>query len=333
MLKNIIYLSFFILSFSAMSSEQYIDITPKHTFPKGSIPENYIHVTLTTSDGDWLPEIKLPLGSFDQATVTVKSEAAYGSVLTGRIKSLARGGASQQAINIEQGQSLHFRFDYLGKHWVLIPNVKEFQTVTYDEVSNYGKLNLPDQVTKLYFTIDNADRVNKITLPKNPDDNAEVIIHSLSAKRQILDAKLVNQLPDSIFIRRNEFYQFVFDQQTQRWDLTGGNYYITTPNQTGAVIPNKKQRYTQYSLANGNWIGRITLPRYARHNDIVYITSSADWDSNIDPSNITSLTPITITKGEKYFFKYVAYKKGWVLQNPTNGSNANRRIPHIILDD
>lgn len=90
------------------------------------------------------------------------------------------------------------------------------------------------------------------------------------------------------------------------------NTISLTPNQLGSGALPSGYKVITFTLANGNWVKDITLPRHAEHQSTVHIYSLAAWDAVVDTTEVNiPLQSLTIAEHESYTFIYDSHLKAW----------------------
>jgi hypothetical protein len=91
----------------------------------------------------------------------------------------------------------------------------------------------------------------------------------------------------------------------------------TTPNELGSG--NLPSGYDEviFTLSNGNWIKKLTLPLQANDKGGVIIRSSASFAAELDVTTVdTPISSLTLSKDDEYQFEYSQATRQWSISGP-----------------
>lgn len=177
--------------------------------------------------------------------------------------------------------------------------------------TNGGSGSIPSGYSDITFKLSDGNWVPTITLPNSATNGAKVTIQSTAGYSSTLVTTNTDYPLASLTIKTGDTYSFVFNSTKNRWIIQATTY---SPNTTGATIPALTGiKVARYTMADGNWVGAVTLPATAADNTVVFVDSSATWDSSVSPTNIQFASTLKVKRGDSYVFLYKANLQHWVL--------------------
>lgn len=177
--------------------------------------------------------------------------------------------------------------------------------------SNGGSGNIPSGYSDITFTLSDGNWVPTVTLPNGVTNGTKVTIKSTAG----YDSSLVTTNSDyplaALTIKSGDSYTFIFNSSKNKWIIQTTTY---SPNATGATIPDLTGiKAARYIMGDGNWTAAVTLPATAADNTVVFVDSSATWDSSVSPTNIQFASTLKVKRGDSYAFLYKTNLQRWVL--------------------
>lgn len=181
-----------------------------------------------------------------------------------------------------------------------------------------GSGNLPSGYDEVVFTLSDGNWTKKIILPAQPKDKNKVVIRSSASYTAQLDVTNVDVPLSSLAIVTGCEYGFEYKVGINKWLISGTDVSYLTPNNVGGVIPESTDTITFYSMADGNWEPRVTLPAKAKNGAFIIIRSLATYSSKVSNDNMLYASTTQVITGDEYVFKYLSGFNGWVVDSAPN---------------
>ncbi|MDQ8934993.1 zinc-dependent metalloprotease family protein [Acinetobacter rudis] len=177
--------------------------------------------------------------------------------------------------------------------------------------SNQSQGKLPSGHVDLTFLLNNGDWVESIDLPKNPQSGDKVTLIS----RATLPSKINTSntdMPLSLMIQKNQIYSFVFNAQTQLWQMQFTKKW--SPSQS----PNFNMGIPQsIVISDDNWVSSIRLPRPVADGSLLKVSSESHRMSRIHSDGLLFASTLSLKKGEVHWYKYYQTLNRWVAESTT----------------
>ncbi|RBQ33689.1 M12 family metallo-peptidase [Rahnella variigena] len=253
------------------------------------IPESTDSITFySMEDGNWTPQITLPVKANDGAFIIIRSRATYFSKVSNDNMLYA---STTQVITDDE-----YVFKYLSgfNGWVVdsAPN----------RMLNAGdiKLQLPtptSQKTTVYFS--NANWIEKIKLPETAGDRDKISLKSAATFTTTIDSSNVN-LPGVMKLHTDEQYDFFYIAENKKWQLMMHPHTVYQAKDIpSGNVPELNRPRTFINFSNGNWQSMLTLPSNQQEGTRIVVQSSAEWGVTVLANNMS----YSIANGEIVAFK------------------------------
>lgn len=181
-----------------------------------------------------------------------------------------------------------------------------------------GSGNLPSGYDEIVFTLSDGNWTKNIVLPTEPKNKSKVVIRSSASYTAQLDVTNVDVPLSSLAIVTGCEYVFEYNIDSDKWLISGTDVGYLTPNEIGGVLPEGTDTITFYSMADGNWEPRVTLPVKAKDGAFIIIRSLATYSSKVSNDNMLYASTTQIISGDEYVFKYLSGFNGWVVESAPN---------------
>ncbi|WP_145515930.1 hypothetical protein [Yersinia aleksiciae] len=147
-----------------------ISTTPNQLI-RGELLSGYQETVLEISNGNWIPEIKLPDYPMNKNRVVIHSSATRGAIVQ----------LSSGPLNIETGNQYVLTYNEKTQEWDINVTV-----VNYLTPKSVGSI-IPDNPQILtYYSMDNCNYVAEVTLPAMAEDGAVIILSSTACKASLI---------------------------------------------------------------------------------------------------------------------------------------------------
>lgn len=242
----------------------------------------------TIADGNWVPEITLPVTATANAYVIIKSKAAYKAAVSG--ENMLFASTTQITRNDE------YVFKYLPdfKHWVV--DSAPVRTINAADIT----LQIPvptSQRTRVSFS--NGNWIEKIKLPEYAGDRDKVSIVSSAAYKTIIDPTNVNS-PGVMVLHAGEQYDFFYISENQKWQLmVSPDTVFQSKNLTGGIIPSLERPRTLINIEADEPGKTLTMPEGQQEGSRIILRSSAKGETTV----IAGDKRYAVYDGEEVAFK------------------------------
>lgn len=174
---------------------------------------------------------------------------------------------------------------------------------------------LPEGYDRIDFYLADGNWKGKISLPKHPQDMAEVSVQNSAtyACTVTLKSGHFNVPLQELVIKKGMAYLFTYNAQSRIWKISGDHVAYLTANGNGSSIENDPVALTIYSVYNGNWTSTITLPKVAKAGDIAVIQSNASWKTTVNAANRLYAQSATLYRGDQYVYTFNSGHQKWIL--------------------
>ncbi|WP_050747963.1 M12 family metallo-peptidase [Sodalis glossinidius] len=278
-----------------------ITITPNE-LKNGKLPSGYDEVIFKLSDGNWTKNITLPLQPDNNNRVIIRSSAKFTAVLD-----VTPVDVPLNTLDITTGYEYKFVYSQALEMWVISGD-----SMSYFTPNNNGPVIPEKPAFFVFYTIADADWVPEIFLPAKADNGSYIIVRSRAAYSSKVSTK--NMLfASTTQIKKNDEYTFKFLSNFGGWVIDSAPVRTLRADSIDFQIPSLTSQHTQVEFSNGNWIEAIKLPAVAGDRDKVSLTSSANYTTTIDSSNVNMPGMMKLHTGERYDFFYIAENKQWQL--------------------
>lgn len=275
-------------------------ITSPNQLGSGSLPSGYEKVTFNLSNGDWIPEIKLPTNANEGAFVIVRSQAMYSS----KVMSDKMLYESTTIINTNDEYVFKFLSGFNG--WVVY-SAPERKLNARD--INFQIPYPTSQKTIISFGDQNW--IEKIKLPQTAGDRDKITLTSTATFNVTIDPSNVNNSAIMI-LHSGEQYDFFYIAENKKWQLMKhpDTIYQAKDIPNGSV-PNLERPRTIINVANSNWHSVLKLPSRQQEGSRVIVQSSADYSFTVQTDNNNH----SISNGEIVVFKFT--RNLWIKETVT----------------
>lgn len=181
-----------------------------------------------------------------------------------------------------------------------------------------GSGNLPSGYDEIVFSLSDGNWTKNIILPTQPKNKSKVVIRSSASYTAQLDVTNVDVPLSSLAIVTGCEYAFEYKMDIGEWLISGSDVSYLTPNEVGGILPDSTDTITFYSMADGNWQSRLTLPAKAKDGAFIIIRSLATYSSKVNNDNMLYASTTQVITGDKYVFKYLLGFNGWVVELAPN---------------
>ncbi|WP_173910856.1 metalloendopeptidase CpaA [Acinetobacter sp. Marseille-Q1618] len=169
---------------------------------------------------------------------------------------------------------------------------------------------IPSGYTELEFNLANGNWIKNLYLPKTAKNNDRITINSTAGYSAYLDTSNTDIPLESLEIKNNTSYQFVFNGAQQKWLLSGNIVYPThnVANYNVSIT----SAIPKITLKTDQWAQQISLPDAATDGQLVQISSDADKESSVNRSNLLFTSSYILKKGDSFWFKYNKALNRWI---------------------
>ncbi|MEI2456155.1 metalloendopeptidase CpaA [Lysobacter firmicutimachus] len=198
-----------------------------------------------------------------------------------------------------------------------------------------GGGDIPGNYAQIDFYLKNGDWAPKLTLSNAAGDGYTVAIHSTAGYDSQLATGNTDYPLSSMPIRAGDSLSFVYRAVQRQWSLVGPSLSPNGNGGSGAIASYPNARVLRFNLADGDWAQSVTLPSSAPDNSLIVVSSSATWNSRINPQNIQYASSFNLRTGDQYAFLYRTALQRWVsVKAPTQAFDAGKigtQIPTPVV--
>ncbi|WP_343819416.1 hypothetical protein ISN75_03185 [Dyella marensis] len=179
--------------------------------------------------------------------------------------------------------------------------------------SNIPDGQLPSGYAGILFNFTQGEQPYILKLPQNPKDQDWVLFGTDGSSRYTVHSEKLDLPRNSVAIWAcGAFCQFRYEKKTGLWSVTGTKVKYYSSERSS--IPAGNGPYTVYDIKPGDSHPRISLPATAVAGSIIYIRSSSQLSSRINPDDLLHASTATIENGDAYMLRYVADFKKWAIE-------------------
>lgn len=286
-----------------------VTLTP-NAIGGGNIPGTYPSVDFYTGDGDWAPTLRLPASALPGATITLHTNASFGSNVA-----LDNTELPLPSLSMTTGDTMTFTYDAGTGRWLI--QMLEYSPKTVGAT-------VPNFSRKLArYTIGDGDWVPTVTLPTSAAPGALLVVQSRVAWGTGVAPANVLHGSDQ-FMGPSDRDIYVFHPELRKWYLLDSTVAAVGPQQLdqGAMRRVTRPRVT-LTLPEGTAALSIRLPSTAGDRIRVRVRSDATSVHTIRNDGIDFAGTLRVAKGDIYEFMWVAEKNRWVMMSsPTRTHDA-----------
>ncbi|AXI03959.1 metallopeptidase [Aquirhabdus parva] len=269
----------------------------------GQIPSGYDDLIFQLGDGNWVPNITLPLTAKDGAKLAITSSASYESQID-----TTRSDLPVAQIKVKAGSTVNFTFSQsLGK-W-------QVESTVYTPNTNGAVIPVPTSKDVLStYKLADANWVPLVTLPASAADGQFVSVQSSATWASKINPQNV-LFPSSFTVKTGDRYYFRYVTALSQWvpELTPIRKLspAALANQTATTLTAPINEVTVTDQDSGE----INLPVSANDRDQVIIKSATDQNVQINNAHTNTSATLNVKRGDQYEFRYIADKNYWIVQS------------------
>jgi hypothetical protein len=273
-----------------------IELTPLSN-KGGQLPSGYDLVAFTTTDGNWTPDILLPVNPVNGQRVRIVANATYSSVID-----TARSNLNLPKLAIHTGDSIEFVYEGSARQWraagASVANMSPSATGTKIPEA-HGRISVYD--------LSPGNWTAMVTLPVAGRDGDVIAINSSSPQLARIDP--TNALfAATMSLGAGDHYAFVYNGDFNKWVMR------TTPDaqwKPASVLRRPIKAHTFVEVTDANWVRRIRLPARAGDRDRITLRSTAAAEVTISNAYTASDAITRLYPGAEYTYVYTADYQVW----------------------
>jgi hypothetical protein len=175
---------------------------------------------------------------------------------------------------------------------------------------------VPGTYANVVFSVADGNWTPQIRLPAEADDQAQIkLVSDAGYGTQVLQAHTDIPLP-ALSLSRGQTLQYQYSSSQKRWEMLVPT--VWAPNNGSTMnMATPTHRVMRARMGDGAWAPAINLPASAVDGDILLVSSSATWNSRIDPSHVMHASTMPLRNTDEYSFVFNQRLGKWVLhQSP-----------------
>ena len=273
-------------------------LSPNQNNQSGQIPSGYADLSFKVSDGNWTKNLYLPTQPKNGDLLTIESNAGYKTYVD-----TLKSDLPVDILELSRGDAYTFKYSATEKLWKIQVS-EQFPTNGVSQATvEVGK----DKVSK--FVVADGQWTGTIRLPDQAVDGQFIAVESRAAYNTKIDTS--NLLFNSNFnLKRGQTYWFKYNNSLQKW----------IPEQiqplavdVRAVNTSKPETAVTALEFGATTISQVNLPTQANDRDRIIVTSTGARPKKINSANLATKATMSVNKGDRFEFMYVADKAHWVL--------------------
>jgi hypothetical protein len=184
---------------------------------------------------------------------------------------------------------------------------------TYLSPNQIGGGNVPGTYANVVFSVYDGNWTPQIRLPAVADDKAQIkLVSDAGYGTQVLQAHTDIPLP-ALSLSRGQTLQYQYSSSQKRWEIVGPT--VWAPNNGSTMnMATTTHRVMRARMGDGAWAPAINLPASAVDEAILLVSSSATWNSRIDPSHVMHASTMPLRNTDEYTFVFNQRLGKWVLR-------------------
>ncbi|AXI03965.1 zinc-dependent metalloprotease family protein [Aquirhabdus parva] len=296
--------SLLVLAVAATTVYAATTLSPNQNNQSGTIPSGYDDLIFQLSNGNWVPNLTLPLTAKDGAKLSITSSAGYDSQLDA-----TRSDVPVAQITVKAGNTFNFIFSLASGKWQL-------QSKVYTPNANGAVMPVPATTDFLStYKLADANWVPEVTLPASAVDGQFVSVQSTATWASKINTQNV-LFPSSFTVKTGDRYYFRYVAALSQWVPESSPTRVISPaalgSQTASTITSPINEVT---LTDTDLMAAISLPASANDRDQVIVKSATDRVVHINNAHTNTLATLNVKRGDQYTFRYIADKAYWIVQS------------------
>ncbi|WP_410210142.1 metallopeptidase [Aquirhabdus sp.] len=296
--------SLLVLAVAATTVYAATTLSPNQNNQSGVIPSGYDDLIFQLGNGNWVPNLTLPLTGKDGAKLAITSSAGYDSQIDA-----TRSDVPVAQITVKAGNTFNFIFSQsLGK-WQL-------QSKVYTPNANGAVMPVPATTDFLStYKLADANWVPQVTLPASAADGQYVSVQSSATWASKINPQNL-LFPSSFTVKTGDRYYFRYVAALSQWVPESSPTRVISPAALASLTASTiSSPINQVTLTDQDLMAAIGLPASANDRDQVTVTSATDRVVHINNAHTNTLATLNVKRGDQYTFRYIADKAYWVVQS------------------
>ena len=171
---------------------------------------------------------------------------------------------------------------------------------------------LPNGYSRILYNVPKGYETYVLKLPTLPDDGDYVLIAGNGATSHVVLGDKLDFPQDRISIQHCGYCSFTYRKETGRWSIFG--IYVKYYSSVRHAVPVGNWNYAVYDIRPGDQHPRIGLPSTANSGAVLFVRSSSQQDSQIDPAGLLYASTAVVKYGDVYKLRYIDDFKKWAIE-------------------
>ncbi len=296
--------SLMVLAIAATTAYAATILSPNQNNQSGAIPSGYDDLIFKLENGNWVPNLTLPLTAKDGAKLAITSEAGYDSQIDA-----TRSDVPVAQMTIKAGNTFNFIYSLSTGKWQL-------QGKIYTPNANGAVMPVPVATDFLStYKLGDGNWVSEVTLPASALDGQYVSVQSTATWASKINPQNL-LFPSSFTVKTGDRYFFRYVAELNQWVPESSPIRVISPatlaSQTASSITSP---INQVTLTDSDLMASIGLPVSAKDRDQVIVKSTTDRVVRINNARTNTLATLSVKRGDQYTFRYIADKNYWIVQS------------------